>query len=155
MLLVDVFAHFGFGLELPSTLGQRTPHEEALRRKLQEGMVLMFEVFSEIVSAPGATKYLRYLNVNKNQKLAGVQKFIREEMIVPAIHRRKSDISAGHEVPTDALTMMLTVTDDNVPEFDQEEICDEAVLMMVASYETTGNTMLWVFFNLGKLTLMY
>ncbi|XP_065190251.1 pentalenene oxygenase-like [Sycon ciliatum] len=144
LMLLDVFSLFGFG-----TQSTTTPEGLAQREKVKIAMNFIFDVFADRMSAAGLAKYISYLNISKSRQLANHNKFIRQEIIIPAIRRRQSDINEGVEVPNDALTVMLEAGDDDSPAFTEEEICDEALLIMVASYETTANTILWLFYHLA------
>ncbi|XP_065190256.1 cytochrome P450 3A24-like [Sycon ciliatum] len=149
IMMVDVFSQYSFGLGLSASLSDKTPEDVERRQHLHAGMNILFDAFAARVSTAGPLMFLSYINYWQNRKIADVHQFFRDELVLPAIRERQHDIQEGLDVPNDALTLMLTEGDDEVAAFTEDEIVDEAMLMMVVSYETTANTILWVFYHLA------
>jgi len=63
---------------------------------------------------------------------------------------RKAKIENGEEVPTDFLTLLLKVGDDEHAPLTPDEIQDQAVTFIGAGHETTSHGMTWLIYLLSQ-----
>eukprot|EP00117_Sycon_ciliatum_P008835 scpid69082/ scgid11372/ Cytochrome P450 3A4; Albendazole monooxygenase; Albendazole sulfoxidase; CYPIIIA3; CYPIIIA4; Cytochrome P450 3A3; Cytochrome P450 HLp; Cytochrome P450 NF-25; Cytochrome P450-PCN1; Nifedipine oxidase; Quinine 3-monooxygenase; Taurochenodeoxycholate 6-alpha-hydroxylase len=146
-MLVDAFANFGFGVNLSA--GETNATDIGHRKRFLDSLDYLLTAFAERIAKVGPLDFLSYLDMCKNYKLRCTHNFIRNEVILPAVRRRRADRYEGVEVPPDTLDMMLELTEDGTEAFTEEEICDEAVLVLTAGYETTAYSIMWALHQLA------
>eukprot|EP00117_Sycon_ciliatum_P044427 scpid69090/ scgid2034/ Lithocholate 6-beta-hydroxylase; CYPIIIA10; Cytochrome P450 3A10 len=146
-MVVDAFANFGFGANV--SLAATDPTDIERRQRIHSSIDFLFTVFSERIAKVGPFDFLAYLDVRRNYKLRCTQDYLRNEIILPAIRHRRAETCEGSDVPADALDMMLEITEDGTQAFTEEEICDEAILMLSAGHETTAYSIMWALYQLA------